>query len=238
MPFSAIVVDQAPDSGRIRRAVRRRPGLVVPSVGRCTGSSRHQLLACDPIESSSSLLPAASAHELTAKETREAELHGGSARSPTSARGPSSARGGRADPTSGPNRSWLSRLASLRSGGRSGLRCGDRSRGRRQRGPRRGPGARRSVGRVRSSRRLAQGGSCSAGRRSSPRARRAHPARQGAHSRWETFYQVNLARRLRFEVKGSSLDLYLAMAKQAPAPFGAYLDLGGTVVCACSPDCS
>jgi len=49
-------------------------------------------------------------------------------------------------------------------------------------------------------------------------------------------YQVNLARRLRFEVSAGALDLYVAMAKEAPAPFGACLDLGGTVMCACSPE--
>jgi anthranilate/para-aminobenzoate synthase component I len=49
-------------------------------------------------------------------------------------------------------------------------------------------------------------------------------------------YQVNLARRSRFQAMGSSLDLYLAMAKAAPSPFGAYLDLDGTEVCACSPE--
>jgi anthranilate/para-aminobenzoate synthase component I len=49
-------------------------------------------------------------------------------------------------------------------------------------------------------------------------------------------YQVNLARRLRFAVEGSPLDLYLAMAETAPAPFGACIDFGGTFVCASSPE--
>ncbi len=49
-------------------------------------------------------------------------------------------------------------------------------------------------------------------------------------------YQVNLARRLRFEVRGSAFDLYAALAHGAPAPFGACLDLGGVSVCACSPE--
>jgi anthranilate/para-aminobenzoate synthase component I len=49
-------------------------------------------------------------------------------------------------------------------------------------------------------------------------------------------YQVNLARRSRFESRGSPVELYLAMAREAPAPFGACLDLGGTVMCACSPE--
>jgi len=34
-------------------------------------------------------------------------------------------------------------------------------------------------------------------------------------------YQVNLARRLRFEVLGSPFDIYTALAARAPAPFGA-----------------
>jgi anthranilate/para-aminobenzoate synthase component I len=49
-------------------------------------------------------------------------------------------------------------------------------------------------------------------------------------------YQVNLARRLRFEVHGSPFDVYAALARGAPAPFGACLDLGGVSVCACSPE--
>jgi anthranilate/para-aminobenzoate synthase component I len=49
-------------------------------------------------------------------------------------------------------------------------------------------------------------------------------------------YQVNLARRSRFESSGSPVDLYLAMARGAPAPFGACLDLAGTAMCACSPE--
>jgi anthranilate/para-aminobenzoate synthase component I len=49
-------------------------------------------------------------------------------------------------------------------------------------------------------------------------------------------YQVNLARRQRFAVDGSPLDLYLAIAERAPAAFGACLDLDGTFVCASSPE--
>jgi anthranilate/para-aminobenzoate synthase component I len=49
-------------------------------------------------------------------------------------------------------------------------------------------------------------------------------------------YQVNLARRERYRVGGAPLDLYLAIAEQAPAAFGACLDLGDTVVCASSPE--
>jgi len=49
-------------------------------------------------------------------------------------------------------------------------------------------------------------------------------------------YQVNLARRQRFAVLGSPLAVYLALAEEAPAPFGGCLDLGDTVVCASSPE--
>jgi anthranilate/para-aminobenzoate synthase component I len=49
-------------------------------------------------------------------------------------------------------------------------------------------------------------------------------------------YQVNLARRLRFAAVGAPFDLYAAMAAQAPAPFGALLDLDDVVVCAGSPE--
>jgi anthranilate/para-aminobenzoate synthase component I len=49
-------------------------------------------------------------------------------------------------------------------------------------------------------------------------------------------YQVNLARRQRFDVEGHPLDVYLAIAERAPAEYGACLDLGGTFVCASSPE--
>ncbi|MET0591583.1 MAG: anthranilate synthase component I family protein [Polyangiaceae bacterium] len=49
-------------------------------------------------------------------------------------------------------------------------------------------------------------------------------------------YQVNLARRERLRAVGAPLDLYLAIAEQAPSAFGACLALGGAVVCASSPE--
>jgi anthranilate/para-aminobenzoate synthase component I len=49
-------------------------------------------------------------------------------------------------------------------------------------------------------------------------------------------YQVNLARRERYRMAGGALDLYLAVAEQAPAAFGACLDLGATIVCSSSPE--
>jgi anthranilate/para-aminobenzoate synthase component I len=49
-------------------------------------------------------------------------------------------------------------------------------------------------------------------------------------------YQVNLARRLRFAAHGSPFGIYAALARSAPAPFGACLDFGEVVVCASSPE--
>jgi anthranilate/para-aminobenzoate synthase component I len=49
-------------------------------------------------------------------------------------------------------------------------------------------------------------------------------------------YQVNLARRLRFAAQGSPFHIYAALAREAPAPFGACLDLGDVIVCASSPE--
>jgi para-aminobenzoate synthetase component 1 len=49
-------------------------------------------------------------------------------------------------------------------------------------------------------------------------------------------YQVNLARRLRFAVRGSPLDFYLRLAARAPAPFGVCLSLGDLAVVGTSPE--
>jgi anthranilate/para-aminobenzoate synthase component I len=49
-------------------------------------------------------------------------------------------------------------------------------------------------------------------------------------------YQVNLARRLRFAFQGAAFDLHAALARSAPAPFGACLDLGEVTVVASSPE--
>ncbi|HKQ68940.1 MAG TPA: anthranilate synthase component I family protein [Polyangiaceae bacterium] len=50
-------------------------------------------------------------------------------------------------------------------------------------------------------------------------------------------YQVNLARRQRFSIEGRVLDGYLALADEAPAPFGACIALGeGGAMCASSPE--
>ncbi len=49
-------------------------------------------------------------------------------------------------------------------------------------------------------------------------------------------YQVNLARRLRFHLRGSPLDLFARLFGEAPAPYGVHLDMGETTVCGCSPE--
>jgi anthranilate/para-aminobenzoate synthase component I len=69
-----------------------------------------------------------------------------------------------------------------------------------------------------------------------PRAHVARIRRAQELIRAGDLYQVNLARRQRFEVAGAPLDLYLAMAEHSPSPFGACLDLGDMTVCASSPE--
>jgi anthranilate/para-aminobenzoate synthase component I len=49
-------------------------------------------------------------------------------------------------------------------------------------------------------------------------------------------YQVNLARRLRFGLRGDALELFTRLFAGAPAPYGFFADLGGIVVCATSPE--
>jgi anthranilate/para-aminobenzoate synthase component I len=49
-------------------------------------------------------------------------------------------------------------------------------------------------------------------------------------------YLVNLARRLRFGVRGDPLALFRRMFEAAPAPYAMYAELGGVTVCAASPE--
>jgi anthranilate/para-aminobenzoate synthase component I len=49
-------------------------------------------------------------------------------------------------------------------------------------------------------------------------------------------YQVNLARRIRLTVRGDPLSLFASLLDVAPAPWGFYQDLGGSIVCASSPE--
>ena len=49
-------------------------------------------------------------------------------------------------------------------------------------------------------------------------------------------YQVNLAQRFSARVRGSPLALYRRLRARNPAPFGAYLEFGGTVVASISPE--
>lgn len=50
-------------------------------------------------------------------------------------------------------------------------------------------------------------------------------------------FQVNLAQRLLCPSASSSLDLYLRLRDQNPAPYAGYLDLGTVQVCSASPEC-
>jgi para-aminobenzoate synthetase component 1 len=49
-------------------------------------------------------------------------------------------------------------------------------------------------------------------------------------------YQVNLARRLSYGLRGDPLAIFERMFAAAPSPYALYLDLGDAVVCATSPE--
>ncbi|APR99916.1 anthranilate synthase component I family protein [Pajaroellobacter abortibovis] len=49
-------------------------------------------------------------------------------------------------------------------------------------------------------------------------------------------YLVNMARQLVSRVDGSLLDLFLALYRRSPAPYGLFLDTGHSVWCAASPE--
>ena len=49
-------------------------------------------------------------------------------------------------------------------------------------------------------------------------------------------YQVNLSRRARCRFQGDAIALYCALRRGNPAPYGAYLDLGGVQVFSTSPE--
>jgi para-aminobenzoate synthetase component 1 len=50
-------------------------------------------------------------------------------------------------------------------------------------------------------------------------------------------FQVNLAQRLLLPARTSSLDAYLRLREQNPAPYAGYFDLGDAQVCSASPEC-
>ena len=50
-------------------------------------------------------------------------------------------------------------------------------------------------------------------------------------------FQVNLAQRLLCPARCDSVELYLALREQNPAPYSGYLDLGDWQVCSTSPEC-
>lgn len=49
-------------------------------------------------------------------------------------------------------------------------------------------------------------------------------------------YQVNLARRLRFDVSGEPLDLFRELSRKAPTNYGFYSDFDGIIVAGTSPE--
>jgi anthranilate/para-aminobenzoate synthase component I len=49
-------------------------------------------------------------------------------------------------------------------------------------------------------------------------------------------YQVNLARRLGFDLRGDPLEVFFALARRAPSPYAFFADLGDAAVCATSPE--
>lgn len=49
-------------------------------------------------------------------------------------------------------------------------------------------------------------------------------------------YQVNLARRLTFTLRGAPLELFSSMFRHAPCPYGVYLDMGEVQVACTSPE--
>ena len=50
-------------------------------------------------------------------------------------------------------------------------------------------------------------------------------------------FQVNLAQRLLCPARCSSIDLYLKLRKNNPAPYAGYFDLGDWQICSTSPEC-
>lgn len=233
MPFSAIVVDEAPDPVAIAVRLEGRPGLSFLHSGGGRGIS---FIACDPVESSSSLLPGASARELSQKgDTRGRAPRWIGAIPYECARTlerPKWTR--RPDERPRPHVAlpiWHRYEAVVEVDPAAGTVrvVGD------------------NAGRVDAlAREIARAGSGRVETRGAkllalpdddpPHAHIERIRRAKELIRAGDLYQVNLARRLRFEAEGRSLDFYLAMAKQAPAPFGACLDLGGTIMCATSPE--
>ncbi|MGD1020277.1 MAG: aminodeoxychorismate synthase component I [Verrucomicrobiia bacterium] len=50
-------------------------------------------------------------------------------------------------------------------------------------------------------------------------------------------YQVNLSQRFQCDVDASPPEVYLALRKSNPAPYGAYLDIGAAQILSTSPEC-
>jgi len=236
MTFSAIVVDVAPDPVAIALRLEGRPGLAFLHSASVTGQVGISYVACDPVESSSSLLPSDSGRE----RIREGDTRGRVPRwigaipyeCARSLERPSWTR--RPDERRAPHVAspiWRRYEAVVEVDTASGVVrvVGDSAA--------LVEALARDIGRQGANRGVIGSGKLRALPDDDPPAAHVERIRRAQELIVAgDLYQVNLARRSRFEVSGSSLDLYLAMARQAPAPFGACIDLGGTAICACSPE--
>jgi anthranilate/para-aminobenzoate synthase component I len=235
MPFSAIVVDEACDPVEIAARLEGRPGLSFLHSPGAPGSACISYVACDPVESSSSLLPAASALELTrAGDTRGRAPRWIGAIPYECARSLERRAWTRhPDHRPPPHLSqpiWRRYEAVVEVDAAAGVvRVVGDSAGRVE-------ALARDIGRARGRRAETPARLLALPDDDPPREHVERIRRAKELIRAGDLYQVNLARRLRFEVEGSPLDLYLAMANHGPAPFGACLDLGGTGLCASSPE--
>jgi para-aminobenzoate synthetase component 1 len=50
------------------------------------------------------------------------------------------------------------------------------------------------------------------------------------------YYEINLSHPLEFDIEGDSWDLYQAMKKVGPVPFGGYANIGDIAICCSSPE--
>jgi anthranilate/para-aminobenzoate synthase component I len=228
MPVSAIVVDEAPDPVSIALGLRDRPGLSLLHDARGGPS----YVACDPVETSEALLPPVSIAALPGDTRGRAPRWIGALPYECARHLERPRWGRRIEDRPPPHLSaplWHRYDAVVEVDPGSGkVRVVGED-------PRRVEALARELQRARNAR--SESTRLRALPDDDPPA--AHVARV---RRAQTLiaagdlYQVNLARRLRFEILGSALDLYVAMAQEARVPFGAFLDLGPTAVCASSPE--
>ena len=235
MSLSAVVVDIHPDPIAIAQFFAERPGFawLHTAAGSGWGAS---YVAVEPAESSDAPIPPPARGVKLPRETPAAARRAGSARSPTNTGAHSSA------PAGCPTRPEVSRIGPgpggpvTRRWSRSTTAatwCASSEMTRT-----RSPPSARELASARPRRRSPGPARLVALEDDDPPWAHVERVRQvQALIAAGDLYQVNLARRQRLAAYGSPLDLYLAMAARAPAPFGACLsDGGGTFVCATSPE--